>query len=1041
MTPTLQTKIGDPTMLRSALPTFRAALFGGMIFCATGAMADVLTVYLDGSGDYTSIQGAIDASTDGDTILIGPGSYDESLNTGGKNITLRGINGYPQTILDPGGDSATLLTINGGETGLLIEGMTFRNGQNSSMTEINNDSTADFVSCRWLGGTASSGAGLLMSGATVSFTDCQWLSNQTTNTGGAIDATNCTLTFTGGKFITNQNSGQKGGAMWVADCTLDMTGTEFTSNQCNSGSTSGGGAIYMRTSSGTWTDCVFEGNSASSDQNAFGGDVQLEEASPVVTGCTFTGGEASVYRNAPDNYTLNSEGGSFYLGGSSSPVYSNTTFNSCIAKSETINPYNCNQGLRYSNARSRGGAIYCSSSCNASFLNTQFVQCESFATGNGVSGCTNNYRGHVSTCAYGGAIWANNASPILNNCTFDNCSSTRSSSGNTHGTNIAYGGSIYLENLASPTILGTSFAGSGSQYGAVIYATSQSSPFVSNSTFVGNTSSDRAGAIYSNDASPSFATCLFQANTASSGGAFYIDGSAGYFPQVGGTTFCGNAPSDFSGQYIDDEGNVFLAECGDDCNGNGISDAYEVETGDETDCNGNGALDSCEIEAKPGLDCDQDGILDACQAAGGNDCDGDGVLDDCEADCDGDGTPDDCQILEGSGSDCDTDGTLDACQIADDPSLDCNGNGLPDACDPDCDGDGTADECQIAGDPSIDCNGDDIPDFCQIASGDVNNDGVLDDCQPLDFTGIEVEIAPITGVVRDDGSLMPLSAVCYRIYATFDDPAAHLIGLYGSPNDGSMIFTTGGGLYQDPEGGDLASERPCDENGLYPELAFDSLLTVGGDCGSTASETQVGIDFTGFNTTGSMVANDGIVLINPGDPQGAPDADGRVLVAQLTSLDGSRPEGRFNLIGTNGDGSDFQALQVTWGQPALVDCNGNGLQDAFDIGGGGSLDCNLDGVPDECQTKNPDRDCNGNGTPDWCDISRGVSADDNGNGIPDECECEGDLNGDGTVNVDDIIIVILAWGMVGDLPADANNDGMVDGQDLGLVINAFGGCA
>ncbi|MBC03043.1 MAG: hypothetical protein CMJ34_07050 [Phycisphaerae bacterium] len=574
----------------------------------------------------------------------------------------------------------------------------------------------------------------------------------------------------------------------------------------------------------------------------------------------------------------------------------------------------------------------------------------------------------------------------------------------------------------------------------MIYATSQSSPFVSNSTFVGNTSSDRAGAIYSNDASPSFATCLFQSNAANSGGAFYIDGSAGYFPQVGGTTFCGNAPNDFSGQYIDDEGNVFLTECGGDCNGNGIEDAYELESGAETDCNENGALDSCEIEAKPGLDCDQDGILDVCQAAGGNDCDGDGVLDDCEADCDGDGTPDDCQILKGAGTDCDNDGTLDACQIADDPSFDCNQNGLPDSCDPDCDGDGTPDDCQIAGDPSIDCNGDDIPDICQIASGDVNQDGILDDCQELDFTGVEIDIVPITGVIRGEGSLMPLSAVCYRIYATFDNPGAHLIGLYGSPKTGSMIFTTTGGLYQDLDGGDLASDRPCDPTGLFPELAFDSLLTVGGDCASDSFEQNVGIDFSSFNTTGSMVETDGIVLLNPDDAQGTPDGDGRVLVAQLTTLDGSPPDGRFNLIGTNADGSDFQAFQMTWGEPALVDCNGNGIQDAQDIGGGSSLDCNLDGIPDECQTKDPYRDCNDNGTPDWCDISDGTSADINGNGIPDECECEGDLNGDGQVNVDDIIIVILNWGEIGENPGDANNDGLVDGMDLGLVITAFGGC-
>ena len=39
--------------------------------------------------------------------------------------------------------------------------------------------------------------------------------------------------------------------------------------------------------------------------------------------------------------------------------------------------------------------------------------------------------------------------------------------------------------------------------------------------------------------------------------------------------------------------------------------------------------------------------------------------------------------------------------------------------------------------------------------------------------------------------------------------------------------------------------------------------------------------------------------------------------------------------------------------PALpaVDCNGNGVEDAVDIALGESADGNLDGIPDECQSR------------------------------------------------------------------------------------------
>ena len=50
------------------------------------------------------------------------------------------------------------------------------------------------------------------------------------------------------------------------------------------------------------------------------------------------------------------------------------------------------------------------------------------------------------------------------------------------------------------------------------------------------------------------------------------------------------------------------------------------------------------------------------------------------------------------------------------------------------------------------------------------------------------------------------------------------------------------------------------------------------------------------------------------------------------------------------------------------DCNQNLRSDADDIRAGASVDCNDDGVPDDCEP-----DCNGNGVADECDISSGFS--------------------------------------------------------------------
>jgi hypothetical protein len=54
----------------------------------------------------------------------------------------------------------------------------------------------------------------------------------------------------------------------------------------------------------------------------------------------------------------------------------------------------------------------------------------------------------------------------------------------------------------------------------------------------------------------------------------------------------------------------------------------------------------------------------------------------------------------------------------------------------------------------------------------------------------------------------------------------------------------------------------------------------------------------------------------------------------------------------------------------------------------------------------------------------------------------GDTNGDGQVNVDDLVSVILGWGSCpnppANCPADVNNDGMVDVDDLVMVILNWG---
>lgn len=58
--------------------------------------------------------------------------------------------------------------------------------------------------------------------------------------------------------------------------------------------------------------------------------------------------------------------------------------------------------------------------------------------------------------------------------------------------------------------------------------------------------------------------------------------------------------------------------------------------------------------------------------------------------------------------------------------------------------------------------------------------------------------------------------------------------------------------------------------------------------------------------------------------------------------------------------------------------------------------------------------------------------------------CPADLNGDGSVNGQDLGILLGAWGTCADplsCPADLNADGAVNGQDLGILLGSWGPCA
>ncbi|MEE2750027.1 MAG: hypothetical protein VX519_01245, partial [Myxococcota bacterium] len=61
--------------------------------------ATAATLTVGGTGTFSSIQAAIDASIPGDTIEVAAGFYTESLNLSGKDLDIMGVSGSGQTTI------------------------------------------------------------------------------------------------------------------------------------------------------------------------------------------------------------------------------------------------------------------------------------------------------------------------------------------------------------------------------------------------------------------------------------------------------------------------------------------------------------------------------------------------------------------------------------------------------------------------------------------------------------------------------------------------------------------------------------------------------------------------------------------------------------------------------------------------------------------------------------------------------------------------------------------------------------------------------
>ncbi len=560
--------------------SFQLAI-AGFVFLAINASAttryvdlnstNAMPPYTDWGTAAVTIQDAVDAANNGDTVLVTNGVY----QTGGqvvdgammnrvavtKAVTVQSVNGpevtviegyqVPDTINDDGSVRCVYLA-----NGATLIGFTLANGATLSWGDLDYELSGGGVWCESASAVVSncvlSGNSAFNNGGGAyqgTLKHCVLADNWAGNYGGGVfngALTNCLLmgssAFYGGAAyggtlnycaLTNNSAACGGGAYQgtLTNCALaDNTAW-------------GGGGAYLS----ALNNCLLIGNSA----DEYGGGVY----GGSLINCTLAGNWAGDYNSGGggedsiENYYQGDGGNTGYGGGAYGGMFKNCTFctnsasygggayyatlNNCTLTGNSANYYgggtyygtlnNC--ALTDNSAFYGGGAYY------GTFTNCTLI--ENYAWyGGGIYGgiltnCT--FTGNSADDCGGGAY-----SSELYNCTLNNNSSTQGG-GTGYGTLTActltgnyanYGAGAYYDTLTGCTFAGNYGTDGAGSYGCTLY----------NCTLTGNSAENDGGGAYQG----TLCNCILAGNSA-------YDGGGEYYATMYNCTLTGNSAEDSGG--------------------------------------------------------------------------------------------------------------------------------------------------------------------------------------------------------------------------------------------------------------------------------------------------------------------------------------------------------------------------------------------------------------------------------------------------------------------------------------------------------------
>jgi len=230
--------------------------------------------------DYSTIQAAIDANFDGNTIIVSDGIYtgegNKNLNLNGKKLILKSENGPENCIIDCEGSGRGFIFENGETHETVISGFTIRNGECLA-------DTTDVCG-------SAGGGGIYIASSSPSIENC----------------------------ILTQNTAESGGALYADESSAVITNCSFLENTANLD----GGGLSLRWSAVSISNCIISRNTA----GGYGGGIaSASTKTPTsVTNCIISDNSAQT------------TGGIYASASSQTDVF--TVTNSTITRNNSRNP-------------------------------------------------------------------------------------------------------------------------------------------------------------------------------------------------------------------------------------------------------------------------------------------------------------------------------------------------------------------------------------------------------------------------------------------------------------------------------------------------------------------------------------------------------------------------------------------------------------------------------------------------------------------------------------------------------------------------------